>query len=61
MDEILAQMKELLLAILLLLSIATFAQKRHYSYQGGHYKGGKGSSHKGGHYINIRTGGFKAP
>ena len=28
---------------------------RHYSYQGGHYAGGIGSSHKGGHYLNWRT------
>jgi len=28
---------------------------KHYSYQGGHYAGGHGSSHKGGHYVNPRT------
>ncbi|GAB3249056.1 hypothetical protein GCM10027296_12270 [Chitinimonas naiadis] len=27
----------------------------HYSNQGGHYAGGKGSSHKGGAYKNART------
>ncbi len=27
----------------------------HRKSNGGHYKGGKGSSHKGGHYINQRT------
>jgi hypothetical protein len=27
----------------------------HYGNQGGHYVGGKGSSHKGGHYKNPRT------
>lgn len=28
----------------------------HYANQGGHYAGGHGSSHKGGHYVNPRTG-----
>lgn len=27
----------------------------HYPNQGGHYAGGHGSSHKGGHYRNART------
>jgi len=27
----------------------------HYGNQGGHYAGGKGSSHKGGTYKNART------
>jgi hypothetical protein len=28
---------------------------KHYANQGGHYAGGMGSSHKGGHYVNPRT------
>jgi hypothetical protein len=28
----------------------------HYPNQGGRYVGGQGSSHKGGHYTNPRTG-----
>jgi hypothetical protein len=28
----------------------------HYSNQGGHFSGGHGSSHKGGHYVNPKTG-----
>jgi len=46
--------KFLLFSVLLLASSA-FAQHRHYSYQGGHYIGGYGSSHKGGHYVNAKT------
>jgi hypothetical protein len=29
--------------------------KQHYANEGGHYSGGKGSSHRGGHYKNVRT------
>ena len=42
-------------AIFLLAVTTSFAQHRHYSNQGGHYRGGHGSSHKGGHYVNSRT------
>jgi hypothetical protein len=27
-----------------------------HASRGGHYAGGKGSSHKSGHYKNVRTG-----
>jgi len=40
----------LLLILLFLLPLSLDAQKR-----GGHYSGGKGSSHKGGTYKNKKT------
>jgi len=48
-------MKKILLILLLFVSTIAFGQRRHYSYQGGRYVGGHGSSHKGGHYVNART------
>jgi len=51
--------KLLMLCALLFLLLSGTAHARghaHYSYQGGHYAGGHGSSHKGGQYINRRTG-----
>lgn len=30
-----------------------YRRHHHYAYMGGHYVGGHGSSHKGGHYINL--------
>jgi hypothetical protein len=53
-------MKRLLtiaLAACLVLGIsgAEAKSKKHYANEGGHYVGGKGSSHKGGHYKNART------
>lgn len=33
-----------------------FRSHAHYSYAGGWYAGGRGSSHKGGHYVNPFTG-----
>ena len=34
---------------------ATTHEKRHYDNNGGHYRGGRGSSHKGGRYKNPKT------
>lgn len=49
-------MKKLLTIIaIVLMTITSFAQHRHYANQGGHYRGGHGSSHRGGHYRNART------
>lgn len=48
-------MKKTITIMMLLIAFASFGQKRHYPYQGGHYKSGRGSSHKGGHYVNQRT------
>jgi len=45
-------MKKIIAVLLLALFIAPlFAEAR-----GGHYVGGHGSPHKGGHYKNARTG-----
>jgi hypothetical protein len=38
-----------------LMALPLLAQHRHYSKQGGHYSGGRGSSHKGGSYKNTRS------
>ncbi len=50
-------MKKLTLSLIILLfAVGSFAQhRRHYTNQGGHYRDGHGSSHKGGHYVNHRT------
>lgn len=56
-------MKSLLLAALAAVALVALpAEARshggshaHYGNQGGHYVGGHGSSHKGGHYKNPRT------
>lgn len=55
-------MKGITIALLsLVLCVATPAFARgghgggHHVSRGGHYAGGKGSSHKGGHYKNPRT------
>lgn len=45
----------LVIAIIIMAFTSTFAQHRHYANQGGHYRGGHGSSHRGGHYVNRRT------
>ena len=46
-----------LVAALLLPQIADAGSlHKHYGNQGGHYIGGHGSSHKGSHYSNPRTG-----
>lgn len=37
------------------------AAVRAHPNQGGHYVGGKGSAHKGGTYINPRTGNHYSP
>jgi len=47
--------KSLLVITVLFMALCSFGQRRHYSYQGGHYRGGHGSSHRGGHYVNRRT------
>lgn len=45
-----------LVAFALALAVpAEAASKKHYANEDGHYAGGKGSSHKGGHYVNKRT------
>ncbi len=41
--------------MMMFIAFASLGQKRHYPYQGGYYKSGNGSSHKGGHYVNKRT------
>lgn len=54
-------MGRMFLAAALALLLSSGAEARggghaHYSYAGGRYAGGHGSSHKGGHYINVLTG-----
>ncbi|WP_438391115.1 hypothetical protein [Caballeronia sp. DA-9] len=40
------------IALILAVAVATPAL---VFARGGHYSGGHGSSHKGGHYMNLRT------
>lgn len=35
---------------------AASSPHKHYPKEGGHYVGGHGKSHEGGHYLNPRTG-----
>jgi hypothetical protein len=52
----------LVAAVAAVLALGTFSAdakdkqpKQHYANEGGHYAGGKGSSHEGGHYKNAHT------
>lgn len=63
--------KILLLAAMFLTALLTtesvarpYTYRYHYTYhayQGGHYAFGRGSSHRGGHYMNWRTVGHYRP
>jgi hypothetical protein len=33
-----------------------YSARRHISSHGGHYAGGRGASHKSGHFRNVRAG-----